>query len=100
MNEPMFLSIEGELQLDALEHAANQLICRHEVLQCAFQVVDGRIVMEVQPDAVVKLNILKVLQTCRVLALPLKGDSPSCVAFQQTDSVGMPLAAEWQGDND
>ena len=60
MNEPMFLSIEGELQLEALEFAVNQLIRRHEVLQCAFRLVDGKVMMEVQADAAVRLNLLQV----------------------------------------
>lgn len=60
LNEPVSYLLEGELDLAVLERAANLLLDRHEVLRCCFTLVDGRVMMEVHPEARVPLAVIKV----------------------------------------
>ena len=60
MNETMSYLLEGELDLAALERAANLLLDRHQLLRCAFKLVDGMVAMELQPEAVLHVKFIKV----------------------------------------
>ena len=60
MNEPVTYEVEGALDIPALERAANLLLDRHELLRCAFKVVDGQIALEYQPEASIVVTLVKV----------------------------------------
>lgn len=60
MNEPTVVAIEGELDIAALEASANSLLQRHEVLCCGFKLVGGKVVLEYQPEARLKVDIVQV----------------------------------------
>ena len=60
MNESTSYLLDGELDLAALESAANLLLDRHQLLRCAFKLVDGVVAMEYQPQAMVHITLLKV----------------------------------------
>ena len=69
MNESVTYKLEGTLDLTALEKAANLLLDRHELLRCAFKMVDGHVMLEVQPGASIHISLLKVHLTF-MLACP------------------------------
>ena len=60
MNEHFTYRLEGELDIQALERAANLLLDRHELLRCAFKMVGDLVMLEVQPGAAIHINLVKV----------------------------------------
>ena len=55
---PRALRMKGPLNVEALEHALNKIIERHEVLRTTYQEVDGHPMQFVSPSARVNLNII------------------------------------------
>jgi amino acid adenylation domain-containing protein/thioester reductase-like protein len=49
-NLPVTVSLQGELDADALERALNEIVRRHEVLRTVYAAKDGRTVQIVLPD--------------------------------------------------
>jgi amino acid adenylation domain-containing protein/FkbH-like protein len=47
---PMALRLEGELNLEALRRALQQIVCRHEALRTTLPYKDGRLIQEIAPD--------------------------------------------------
>ena len=60
MNETMSYLLDGELDLAALEQAANLLLDRHELLRCAFKQLETETAMEYEPNAVLRITHIKV----------------------------------------
>jgi pristinamycin I synthase-3/4 len=54
---PLFVRLEGELDVDALQRALDELVRRHESLRTSFPLVDGAPVQRVAPPAPTELVI-------------------------------------------
>ncbi|GCE31294.1 hypothetical protein KDA_67780 [Dictyobacter alpinus] len=48
-NEPVALSIRGQLNIHALTQALDEIVRRHEVMRSTFPLIDGQIVQRLQP---------------------------------------------------
>ncbi|KAL4548426.1 hypothetical protein Ndes2526B_g01000 [Nannochloris sp. 'desiccata'] len=60
LNEPSCIEVFGDLNVEALQKAFNQLLQRHEVLRCGFKRENGVIVSFLDPTATtVPMTILK-----------------------------------------
>jgi amino acid adenylation domain-containing protein len=54
-NVPLGIRLDGSLHHDALEHALNQIVRRHEVLRTIFPVVDGQPVQSIKSELLIQL---------------------------------------------
>jgi amino acid adenylation domain-containing protein len=59
-NIPMAVSIQGKLNLAALEHSLNTIIQRHEILRTVFASQDDQPVQVVLPELSLPLNVLEL----------------------------------------
>ncbi|MDX3188142.1 amino acid adenylation domain-containing protein [Streptomyces sp. MN03-5084-2B] len=59
-NVPLVMRLAGELDIDALREALNDVVARHEALRTVFPVVDGVPYQEVLPGGTVELAVREV----------------------------------------
>jgi amino acid adenylation domain-containing protein len=57
-NYPVFLRLDGDLDVASLEYALGEIVRRHEVLRTALVNVDGLALQKIQPHAVVDLPLV------------------------------------------
>ncbi|NJR57183.1 MAG: HAD-IIIC family phosphatase, partial [Acaryochloris sp. CRU_2_0] len=68
-NIPGAVHLEGMLDIDALQNALNELVCRHEILRTTFLSINGVAVQEISPNLSVRLQIIAASD----LQMPLLG---------------------------
>jgi non-ribosomal peptide synthetase component F/thioesterase domain-containing protein/acyl carrier protein len=56
LNLPLAARLAGRLDREALEHAANELVNRHEVLRTSFQTLENELVQIIHPKQSLRLN--------------------------------------------
>ncbi|WP_438860845.1 amino acid adenylation domain-containing protein [Amycolatopsis solani] len=59
-NVPLVMRLSGELDVDALRAALNDVLARHEALRTVFPVADGVPYQEVRPEGTVELAVREV----------------------------------------
>ncbi|CAH1206498.1 D-alanine--D-alanyl carrier protein ligase [Paenibacillus plantiphilus] len=57
-NETVFMQMDGELQVDKVQHCIRLLTLRHEVLRTSFHLVEGELVQTVQEEVDSSMEIL------------------------------------------
>ncbi|MEM1366468.1 MAG: amino acid adenylation domain-containing protein [Cyanobacteria bacterium P01_H01_bin.15] len=61
-NFPCFLSFQGDLKIDILERALNEIIRRHEVLRSCFPEVEGQPTVEIATELILTLQRMDLSQ--------------------------------------
>src|SRR4029077_2108174 len=59
-NVPVALRLMGNLQVNALERALNEIVLRHEVLRSRLEEVEGRAVQVIEESVEVKLRVAEL----------------------------------------
>lgn len=57
-NIPLAFELQGEIQVEALEHSLSEMVRRHEALRTTFPIVDGTAVQRILPPQSVQLPII------------------------------------------
>ncbi len=57
-NVPLFLRLDGHLQVSALERAMADIVQRHEILRTTFSAIDGSPVQVIAPSTTVPLTVV------------------------------------------
>ncbi len=61
-NVPMLFSLQGKLNLPALEQSFNEIVRRHEVLRTTFDTVEGQLVQVIAPKLKLSLPLVNLQQ--------------------------------------
>ncbi|MFG6106070.1 amino acid adenylation domain-containing protein [Leptothoe sp. EHU-05/26/07-4] len=61
-NEQEALRLTGSLQIEALQSAVQEIVCRHEILRTNFQAVDGSTVRVIRSELDLKMSIVDLQQ--------------------------------------
>ncbi|KST65076.1 non-ribosomal peptide synthetase [Mastigocoleus testarum] len=61
-NMPLALRISGNLNINALQEAASQIVQRHEVLRTSFQTENGKPIQVIEKEATMKINLVDLQQ--------------------------------------
>lgn len=62
-NLPMAARLKGELNVAALQRSLNELARRHEVLRTTFDMIDGKPVQIISPQAVIPLHVVDLRES-------------------------------------
>ncbi|MGF1488147.1 MAG: amino acid adenylation domain-containing protein [Prochloraceae cyanobacterium] len=61
-NMPMAISINGNLNINALQQALSEIVHRHEILRTSFQTLKGKPIQVIDPKTTIKVNMVDLQQ--------------------------------------